>query len=129
VPHTRLIVVHQGEGDTEAALHPLYESNLREFIADLRALCGTDTHTGDVVPCGIVKTKDIEGNLWPAAGLAAVRAAQALVAGEDGNFLIDVDATPSMADAIHDSAEGTLQVGRLIVNSLPEWYASGDPGE
>lgn len=125
-PHTRNIIIHQGEGDTEAALHPLYADHLAEFVADLRALHAIDTHSADTIPVGIVRTKDITGNPWLAAGLAAVRAAQVAVAAQPGNYLIDVDATASRTDHVHDSGEGSIDVGRAISASLPAWYDSGE---
>ena len=125
-PHVRLIIVHQGEGDTEAALHPLYADHLREFISDLRELHAIDTHSADTIPVGIVKTKAATGHPWLAAGMTAVRAAQVAVAAEAGNFLVDVDNTASRTDHVHDSGEGTIDVGRAISAALPAWYDSGE---
>ena len=129
VPHTRLIIVHRGEADTEQGLDIQFEDNLREHIAELRALHAIDTHSADTIPVAIVKTKNITGNPWPVDGLTAVRAAQVAVAADEGNFLVDVDATASRADHIHDSGEGSIDIGRAIVAALPAWYDSGDPGE
>lgn len=125
VPDVRLIIWHQGESDTEAALHPLYESNLREHIANLRELHATNTRAADSIPVGIVKTKNNPGNPW-GAGLSVVRAAQVTVGAEAGNFLIDVDDTPYRVDFIHDSGEGSLQVGRKVDAAIPAYYESGD---
>lgn len=127
VPDVRLIVVHQGESDTEAALAPYYADNLRTWIADLRAMLNTNTRSEDQVPVGIVKLQDIPTSSWPDDGVAAVRAAQVAVAADDGNFLVDIDDAPYRSDNIHLSGEGSLRAGRRVRESLPAWYSSGQP--
>lgn len=128
VPHTRLITIYRGPNDTESGLAEDFADDLREHIANLRALCGTDTHAGDTTPVALVKPKNIPGNTWPVAGMAAVREAVVAVASDEGNFLVDVDQTAYRDDLIHDSAEGQIDIGRAVVAGLPAWYASGDAG-
>jgi hypothetical protein len=127
VPDVRMVIVHQGEGDTEAALYPYYLDHLREFIADLRALFTTNTRSADLLPVGIVKTKEIEGGSYTGTGLTQVRAAQFTAAQDEGNFLVDIDDLPHRSDLVHLSGEGTIRAGRRIVETIPDWYDSGQP--
>lgn len=119
LPDPRLIVIHQGESDTEAALHPAYAGNLRTFLADLRALTSVDTKPGSVVPAGIVLTRKVPGGAFDVEGTDVVRAAQRTVAAEAGNFLVEADDMPYRTDKVHLTAEGSLRIGRRIVESLP----------
>ena len=114
-----LIIIHQGESDTEPALSPAYEGNLRTFLADLRDLVGADTKPGSVVPAGIVRTRKVPGGPFDIAGTDSIRGSQETVAAEPGNFLVNADDMPYRTDKVHLTAEGTLRLGRRIPESLP----------
>lgn len=119
VPDTRLILVHQGESDSEEALYLSYEDRLRQLIADLRALAANDTIAGAVVPAGILRTRKVPGGPFDTARTDVVRAAQQLIGAEPGNFWIDVDDLPYRTDKVHLTGEGTIRCGRRIVEKLP----------
>lgn len=104
----------QGERDAKAGLsyEDLYEANLTNFIADVRATYGSD------LPFVISRLSDGQTNISPEP-LATVRAAQTAVASADPFApLIDTDGFGLNGDNLHFSAAGQQDLGNAAAATL-----------
>lgn len=95
----------QGESDTSGGLENSYETNLRNFIADVRATFSED------LPFIIARLSSQQTALG-ASGLAKVRVAQDAVAAADPRTVsIDTDSFEMKSDNLHFDAEGQQALG------------------
>lgn len=107
----------QGERDARDLDHGEYETNLNNFIADVRETYGAG------LPFVVMRLASGQTNL-PAVGLAGVRAAQTAVAAADPRVpLVDSDGFSLQSDALHFDALGQQQLGEtsalLFLELLP----------
>lgn len=115
------MIWHQGEGDAgSAANYNAYETNLTNFIADVRATVAPG------LKFGIVQLSDNQTAV-NATGRAAVKAAQAAVAAADArNYLVVTDDVP-VSGTIHFGTVGNLEIGsRLAAGMLSVPITDGD---
>ncbi len=104
----------QGESDTGDAAS--YQTNLTNFIADVRLTYGADLRFV------VIRLSDGQTNT-NASGLATVRAAQTAVAAADSlTALVDTDAFGMKTDNLHFNAVGQQQIGDATAFQLLNMY-------
>jgi hypothetical protein len=118
------MVWHQGEADAGSDTNAgNYQTNLTNFIADLRATYGSGLRFG------IAQLSNNQTSLNPTR-LATVKAAQAAVAAANPlNYLIATDDVPmGGSSTIHFGTSGNLTIGtRLATGMLQVPINDGDP--
>ena len=105
------MIWHQGESDTgNTTIADNYQTNLTNFISDLRATYGAGLRFG------IVQLSDTQ-TYFNATGLAIVKAAQATVAAADPiSYLVTTDDLPS--DTVHFRTVGNLAIGTRLADGM-----------
>ncbi len=106
----------QGEADAGNATNAgNYQTNLTNFIADVRATYGSN------LKFGIVQLSDNQTMLDPTR-LATVKAAQAAVADADAkNYLVTTDDVPmGGSSTIHFGTAGNLTIGTRLATGMQE---------
>ena len=106
----------QGERDAKTGLEASYETNLTNFIADIRATYGAD------LPF-VVSRLSINQTDVPATPLGVVRTAQTAVAVADPRTaLVDTDTFGIKADNLHFDASGQQDLGTAAACELLAYF-------
>ncbi|MCA9264890.1 MAG: hypothetical protein KDA60_13615 [Planctomycetales bacterium] len=109
----------QGERDARQGFHGAYETNLNAFIDDVRQTYGAN------LPFVIGQLSDGQTAL-PAAGLAAVQAAQANVAAADPFAeLVVTNGFSLLGDDLHFNSAGQIDLGEAFATELLPANSSG----
>ena len=106
----------QGERDARNGRTQVqYEADLTEFIADVRARYGA------ALPFFVSQLSSDQTNL-PAAGLAAIRAAQANIAAADPDTVMTVtDTFGLMTDNLHFNTDGQKSLGQALGTAFADF--------
>jgi len=108
------MIWHQGEGDAGSSTNAgNYQTNLTNFIADIRLTYGSD------LKFGIVQLSDNQTSL-NSTHRATVKAAQAAVADADAlSYLVETDDQPMAASStIHFGTSGNLAIGSRLATGM-----------
>jgi hypothetical protein len=110
----------QGERDAKTdRSQAQYETDLTEFVADARSRYGAE------LPFFVSRLSSGQTNI-PAAGLAAIRAAQANVAAADPRMVMTVtDSFGLLADNLHFDAAGQQSLGEALGDAYVYFLHNG----
>lgn len=117
------MVWHQGESDATATHAGNYQTNLTNFIADVRATYGSS------LKFGIVQLSDNQTSLDPTSR-STVKTAQAAVATADPlSYLVTTDDLPmGGSSTIHFGTSGNLTIGTRLATGMRQVPINdGDP--
>jgi hypothetical protein len=110
------MIWHQGEADAGSATNAdAYQTNLTNFISDIRATYGSGLKFGIVQ----LSNNQTHSSILVPYGLNTVKAAQAAVAGAAPlNYLVTTDDLPATSTAIHFGTASVLTIGSRLAAGM-----------